>query len=346
MRALGQAVAIGLLISASARFACAEDVGNSMTAPGLQTGGAVRIELIAQPREVELPTRFHVALRLVNTTATPVIFRTFDLKPLEEPGGLVISKDSKECSQAQQTTVASNQSLTITCELHSKGFDDSVLGYWGVMLGSWSLLTLQPGDYGFVATAEVRDTDGTVSTMRSVTAISKTFQVRMRPTVWQVCLGALLGSLLLVVFAFSSPKTRALVLQQDRLKSLSGLRLWLFEPMILWLGASMSAAVFIFLTYRMKDVSGPFTVTVNDFYGGVVIGLFGLFIANRLAGKLFGEGSKDATALEVDASLLDQRPVQAAHTRMAGDALDGCAISVVEPTPDTALPPSRGGVAS
>lgn len=341
MLAIVRVLTTTLLIAAHAQLASAEDADDKQTAPSLQTGGAVRIELIAQPREVELPTRFHLALRLVNTTATPVIFRSFDLKPLEEPGGMEISKD---CARSQQTTVAPNQSVTVTCELHSKGFDDSVLKYWSVMLGSWSLLTLQPGEYGFVATAEVRLDE------KSVMAISKTFQVKMRPTVWQICFGAVLGSLLLVLFSFSSPKTRALVLQQDRLKTLSGWRLWLVEPLILWLGASMSAAVFIFLTYRMKDVSGPFTITVNDFYGGVVIGLFGLFIANRLADKLSGNSEQEVLAHSTvgthtaSASSI-QRGLEV-HAHMAGDSLDGCSVPVTDPTPDTSLPPAKGGVAS
>lgn len=243
----------------------------------IQTNSGVRIELIAQPRELELPSRFHLAMRLVNNSDSPVIFRSFQLTPLEEPGGLQVSK---ECGAQKQAAIDQHSSFTITCEVTSKYFDDTIPRFPEALFGSWSLLTLQAGEYRFIATAQVRlNEDSVIST-------SETVPVRIRPTVWQVCAGAALGAFFLVLFTFTSAKAREVFLSRERLVKMSGLHLCK-EAFFLWLGASVAASIFIFLTYRLKDVSSPITITVNDFYGGMVFGLFGVFIADNLAGRLY-----------------------------------------------------------
>ncbi len=266
-------------------FVSASALADDAASTAQVAADAVRIELIAQPKEVELPSQFHIALRVVNPSSEPVIFRSFDLRPLEEPGGLKITE---ECRKQAQAALGANSSRPIMCQLRSDGFDDSLSGFAYSLLSSWSLITLQPGDYRFVATAEFRNSSSGTST------VSTTIVVKIRPTVWQVCFGAAFGALLLVIFAFSSSRVRALLVRRDRVKDATWYRLWIIEPVTLWLGASVSASIFIFLTYRLKDVSGPFTITVNDFYGGIVLGLFGVFLADWLTGKLFVATTKSS----------------------------------------------------
>lgn len=248
---------------------------------------AVRIELVAQPKEVELPSQFNIAFRLVNATQEAVIFRSFDLKPLEEPGGL---KVADECLKQVQTTIGANGTRLIICQMHSESFRDSLSSFLQSLFSSWSLVTLQPGDYRFVATAEYRRSDLSTSTCNTI------ITMKIRPTIWQVCFGAAFGALLLVLFAFSSPRIRMLMALRDRLESATWFGRWVVEPFALWVGASVASSIFIFLTYRLKDVSGPFTITVNDFYGGVVLGLFGVFLADWLAGKLFVATAKGSSS--------------------------------------------------
>ncbi|MDB5870645.1 MAG: hypothetical protein JWQ07_87 [Ramlibacter sp.] len=259
-------------------FVSSEARAEPPTPVTIQAGNAVRIELIAQPRELELPSRFHLALRLINSTDGTVIFHNFKLTPLEEPGGLQVSP---ECEDQKQAFIGARSTFTITCEVFSRYFDDSIPKFPQALFGSWSLLTLQPGEYRFVATAQVRQEDN------SLLATSETVPVRIRPTVWQVCAGAALGAFFLVVFTFSSVKARGAFLNNQRIESMKGWRLWGVEPLLLWLGATVAASIFIFLTYRLKDVSSPITITVNDFYGGMVFGLFGVFIADHLASRFY-----------------------------------------------------------
>lgn len=238
---------------------------------------SLRIEMIDTPREVELPTQFYLAMRLANPTSKAVLFKSFEIKPLEEPGGLKVAN----CLNTQQMMLMPSASLTILCPVSNDAHSDTMWGFLSSIFGSWSLMTLQPGEYRFVATAQLRD-----DSLGQVT-INTTIPVKIRPTVWQVSFGAAFGALLLVVFAFSSPATRKLLTASERMVDASGLKKWVGEPLLLWVSATVSSSMFIFMTYRLKDVSGPFTITVNDFYGGVVIGLFGVFLADWLASKLF-----------------------------------------------------------
>jgi hypothetical protein len=262
-------------------MAMAQDAKSTSTGPSVVEG--VRIELVAQPKEVELPSQFNIAFRLVNATSEAVVFRNFDLKPLEEPGGLKVAED---CLKQVQTTIGANGTRLIICQMHSESFKDSLSSFMESLFSSWSLVTLQPGDYRFVAKAEYRKSDLSTSTCNTIITL------KIRPTIWQVCFGAAFGALLLVLFAFSSPRIRKLMASRDRLENATWFERWVIEPVALWVGASVASSIFIFLTYRLKDVSGPFTITVNDFYGGVVLGLFGVFLADWLAGKLFVANAK------------------------------------------------------
>lgn len=239
--------------------------------------GVLHLQLIAQPREVEIPSRFNLALKLINSSSQTVTFRAFKLKTLEDAGGL---KVVDECSKQSQRSIPPGESNIIVCEIKSDGFEDSLPSFLVALVQSWSLLTLQPGEYRFVGMAEVRTTS-------SIAFVTETVLVKIRPTVWQVCFGALLGAGMLVIFALCSGPLRKKIFEQGRNRDVGRLQKWLIEPLVLWIGATISASMFIFMTYRMKDVTGPFTLSVNDFYGGVVIGLFGVFLADWLAEKLF-----------------------------------------------------------
>jgi hypothetical protein len=249
-------------------------VGSEKNTPAVSSErGFLRLELVAQTREAELPSRFNVALRLINSSTLPVVFKEFRFRPLEEAGGLQVTD---ECSKLPQHTVSPNEAYVFLCEISSPQYDDSLVGFLYSMMKSWSLLTFTPGEYRFVAVAEIRSAD-------SISYVTETIGVRIRPTVWQICCGAALGAGLLVVFLICSSKLQAKVSGAVR-PTTRGRAAQLSST---WLGAVVSSWIFVFMTYRLKDVAGPFTVSVNDFYGGVVIGIFGIFLAEWLGGKLF-----------------------------------------------------------
>ena len=72
------------------------------------------------------------------------------------------------------------------------------------------------------------------------------------------------------------------------------------ELVILVLAGSVCAIITIILLYRFKDLALPVQITVNDFYGGVVVGLFtyklGDWLFTQLTGR--GKGHADATPQE------------------------------------------------
>lgn len=239
----------------------------------VKTLASIRLESILQLHEIELPSKFNLALRLLNASDDAVTFRAFKMLPLEEPGGLRVKDD---CAQKSQFGLARQTSSIITCQVASPLFDDTLFGFLASLLSSWSLVTMQPGEYRFLATAEVRLAD------QSVVTVATPVSVRLRPTVWQVITGAIVGALLLALFAATSARVRVSIgLTGGSIGQRAG------QLVLLWLGASVSAAMFILLTFRLKDAGAPITLTVNDFYGGIVIGVLGYFLTDWLANKVF-----------------------------------------------------------
>lgn len=262
------AVTCGLAFPCFGQDIGAKDIGQKE----VKTLSSVRLESLIQMHEIELPSRFNLALRLLNASNDATRFINFRLVPLEEPGGLVVVNS---CEQPQ-VGLAAQTSLIVTCEVTNKPFDDTLFGFLRSILSSWSLLTMQPGEYRFLATAAVRLED------ESIVTVATPITVRLRPTVWQVIAGAIVGALLLVFFAATSNRVRDTI-------GLAGTGWFgrLGQMIVLWMGASVSGAMFILLTFRLKDAGAPITLTVNDFYGGVVVGILGYFLTDWLATKVF-----------------------------------------------------------
>ena len=255
------------------------------------TSVGLSITVLAQPRQVDVPGSFKMTFAVQNTTTQKIILRDFLLESVEAPTPLVVSEVCT--SVGQQKSIEANDFYTITCTIATPDYADSFFGFFSSMVSRWTLLTLAPGEYQFVATANARGADAnqeaiTISTSRAI-------PVRMSPTVWQAIFGAMLGSLLMVVFWLSSPRVRAQVgVDAAGMDGLAHILQSLGRAAALWCGSTTAAAISIFLTFRMKDASLPFTLSVNDFYGGLVVGLFGVVLTNWLGPKLFGNGNPPA----------------------------------------------------
>lgn len=241
------------------------------------------ITVLAQPRQVDVPGSFKITFAVQNTTAQKIILRDFLLESVEAPTQLDITEAC--ISAGQQKSIEANDFYTITCTISTPGYTDSFFGFFSSMVSRWSLLTLAPGEYQFVATANARSDAGEETITLGT---SKAIPVRLSPTVWQAIFGAMLGSLLMVVFWLSSPRVRAHVgVETAGLTGLTSILKSMGRAAALWCGSTTAAAISIFLTFRMKDASLPFTLSVNDFYGGLVVGLFGVVLTNWLGPKLF-----------------------------------------------------------
>ena len=61
---------------------------------------------------------------------------------------------------------------------------------------------------------------------------------------------------------------------------------YIIRSFAVFLIGAITAAIFVLLTFRLKSDTLPLSVTVNDFYGGIVIGLFTFKIASWLYAQL------------------------------------------------------------
>lgn len=262
--------------------------GDEKPAPRTQTSLGLVIEVLAQPRQVDLPSAFSMAFRVQNATAGKVVLKEFRLTSVEAPTPLQVN--DKCVDKTEQVAIEANAYTTIVCTVGAEGYADSLVGFFGAMLGRWSMLTLTPGEFQFVATASARGSDGNDEVVNL--AASRSIPVRLVPTVWQAVLGSMLGSFLMVCFWAASPKVQEQVgmvtAGATGATGAQGALRTLGRALALWGGSTTAASIAIFLTFRMKDASLPFTLSVNDFYGGLVVGLFGVVLTQWLWPKLFG----------------------------------------------------------
>lgn len=254
------------------------------SAPTAQASAGLLIEVIAQPRQIELPGRFQIAFRLQNASEGNITPAHFNLEPVESPTPLNVSAPCD--GEVALTIMQAGDIRTVTCTLVSQKYGDTIPAFFGSLLQGWSLLTLSPGDYQFVATVVGVADSGNKKGFTT----SKAITVHLSPTVWQVVCGAALGSLLMAVFWISSPRIRAQVgVSATRGWGAHAVLLNVGKLVALWFGSTTAAVIAIFMTFRLKDTSLPLAVSVNDFYGGLVVGLFGVLITNWLGPKLFGK---------------------------------------------------------
>jgi hypothetical protein len=243
------------------------------------------VEFITQPRQIDLPGSSHLAFRIVNATGGSVQLREFRLEVVDSPTALQVGK---QCQQhgLPQSQIPSGQAVTVVCPVGTPELSDSFLGFMKTLLSRWSLLTLSPGDYQFIAIVEGRGESASGEEDGRRVSATRAVQVRLVPTVWQSVLGAMLGSMLMVLFWIASRGVSGIPAAGDApTAQVGGIGR---TAVLLWCASTTAASIAIFLTFRMKDASLPFTLTVNDFYGGLVVGLFGVVITKWLGPKLFG----------------------------------------------------------
>ena len=281
----GASVVITLVLFLSAPCLAQPAPPPAAAAPVAQSSVGLAIEVLAQPRQVELPGTFKIAFKVQNATPGAIVLREFEVQSVEATTKLEVGKSCS--SDTKPIGIAPKEYRTIICDIATPEHTDSFLGFFIPMLGRWSLLTLSPGDYQFVATGAARG-ENSAGEPIAFTA-SKPVSVKLVPSVWQSVFGAMLGSLLMVIFWLSSPRVRThLGIESPGRDSIVNIAKEAGKALALWCGSTAAAAIAIFLTFRLKDASLPFTVSINDFYGGLVIGLFGVVLTKWLGPKLFG----------------------------------------------------------
>lgn len=142
-----------------------------------------------------------------------------------------------------------------------------------------------------------------------------------------VICGGILGALLLTLFTRLYPLLRA---QPKDIEETTKDLVWSMFASCL-MGAIL-AMLIIAITRATSSITLPVAIKVEDFVGGLMVGMFSHVLAPWLAEKLSVPGAPTKTTSASTGA--------ASHT-----AEDGCDATISDPTPDEELPAARGGVA-
>jgi hypothetical protein len=265
---------------------------------GQLTLSDVRIEGLPLTLEAEVPGTFTIPFRVVNNSPYTIVLEEFHVRFLVSPGVFVQkyiapeaeSEASPQTARAatgivvcemEQGAIAPGSTRFAYCEFQSIVQLESFTDVF-TMAGNWRTLTLTPAQFQVFSAARFA-TYSAGSDDKSLHSISLVTPINLRPTIWQVIAGAFLGALLLALFIM----TRST--EQSHYTSLSRFKFWLnrtFRFSILFVSGWLSASIVIFITYRMHDSGFPISLSISDFYGGVVVGLFGYVAASWIQEKI------------------------------------------------------------
>ena len=248
----------------------------------------VRITATQLQNPPEIPANFRIPFSVINGSSSPLLLRDFRARFLIPSGAFRENHDnlpdaptdhglaSAYCPHPERSIPAGAEEI-ILCEFQSSVILTNALDL-GALASNWSTLTFKPGKYQIHAIARLRQVDQDGENMGDYIT-SSIVEVDLHPSIWQVVLGVLLGAFLLAAFRIISghhPKpSRKPTLFHGILQG-AGLT---FSG---WIAGSM----LVFMTFRMSDVGFPIAISVSDFYGGVVVGLFSYLSALWLLEKL------------------------------------------------------------
>jgi hypothetical protein len=300
-----------------------------------QTSGIV-LELIAQPRQIEIPGNISVAFRIHNVSQNNFTLKDFEFTFIDSLPMFVNYESNCIEGRMKQSVIPANSSLLIVCQVTRKNTEDNAVDFFRAIFNSWSVLTISPADYRLVAIATARQQDGT-----GLLVASRVISLRVVPTVWQAVIGSAIGAGLMVIFWLSAPKVERYIANRSRSENrgaafpvVLGAYRKIRQAAALWIGATAAASIAILITFRMKDASLPFTLSVNDFYGGLVMGLFGVILTRWLSRKLFGDNDDEESAVLMGSNgASGQGGAAAQQQTQAAPALQTNALQPVPPNP-------------
>jgi len=108
-----------------------------------------------------------------------------------------------------------------------------------------------------------------------------TYEIELEPPLSAVLRGGVIGALLLAVFV---PAYRILHKRKDEKIKIRDL---LGQAVTFFLSGSVVSITAILLLQRLGNLALPISITVNDFLGGIVVGLFSYSIGNALYKQFF-----------------------------------------------------------
>jgi hypothetical protein len=141
---------------------------------------------------------------------------------------------------------------------------------WYFPFQNLQLLFFKPDEYEarVIITYKVFD--------RNETMIEEKVKVKLEPPLSSILWGSVLGSLLLALFIALFKHNKEMLPWKNTLSRFVSVSLT----------GAVSGFIIIFLLFRFKNLDLPVTITVTDFFGGLVLGLFTYKLGDWLFSKL------------------------------------------------------------
>jgi hypothetical protein len=197
---------------------------------------------------------------------------------LVTPGTYVASEGHDATCEYDQGQIEARSTRIAFCKFEPSVSLNNILGL-ARLAWNWRTLTFSPGTYQLLAVAEFQTTGEQIQRHNARTVVPMT----LRPTIWQVVMGAGFGALLIALFVTWGDYHATVSLEKIRTQ----FRMKLPRMIAIWIVGWLAASIIVFMTYRMRDAGFPIAITVNDFYGGIVLGLFGFVLAKSLRERFF-----------------------------------------------------------
>lgn len=153
---------------------------------------------------------------------------------------------------------------------------------WLTPIRNRQLLAFVPGEYDL--SAVVTYTVEPPVDSQTIEIAKITLEPPLSSLIWGGVLGAVLLALFMGVYDYSRPDSPRKV--WDTLK----------KAVTISVAGAVSASIALLLLQRLKGVELPINLTITDFYGGVVIGLFSYKIGDWLHKELVDGGTADSVA--------------------------------------------------
>jgi hypothetical protein len=170
--------------------------------------------------------------------------------------------------------------------VYSKGVPRVTMSLSGNIFNTDTLLFV-PGSYRLRVEIQLRE-----SATDSYRALYAVHEVQLEPPLSAALRGGIIGAFLLALFvpayyAFNATSGAR-----------SGVREAVKQSLVYFLAGSVVSITAILLLYRIGSANLPITIAVNDYLGGVIVGLFSYVFGNALYSQFFrkeggGEGSQN-----------------------------------------------------
>jgi hypothetical protein len=259
-----------ILLVALVEFAALGAVAQDGEAP---SGVVIRTKVVRSNNIVSSP--FHIYMELTNTTDRVLAIDSINvITPIE----LEYYYSSTYPSASMELKAHSKTTIVLTYKAKPEGKEHLSL----------EKIIFLPGEYEFSIVISYSDLQVGSELAKNPNNPTHSQMISFKPPLSSLLVGGIIGAMLLAIFMmiFKARKHRV---NRDTIKRVpSGL----FRLLILFFFGSIVSVITILLIQRLSDFKLPISLKVEDYLGGIIIGMLSLKLGDSLY-ELFVKSSDD-----------------------------------------------------